>query len=152
MRKAALKNFSSKSSKPLKVVNEELELYTETELQEFSQHTTIHDLEVETKQLMKVENSTSRKAPEAITASTVKPVQDAPKMSEYQLLSFTKDAAEVLLIETTKSVIKLGGKAKGKEKPAQEVAKRKAQRSQVVEALTSRVSRSGRKVKASCKE
>lgn len=73
-------------------------------------------------------------------------------MSEYQPLSFTKDAAEVLLIETTKSVIKPGGKAKGKKKPAQKVAKRKTQRSQVVEALAPKVSRSGRKVKASYKE
>ena len=88
---------------------------------------------------MKVENSTLGKTPEAITASTVKHVQDSPKMSEYQPLSFTKDAAEVLLIETTKSVIKLGGKAKGKEKPAQGVAKRKAQRSWVVEALAPRI-------------
>lgn len=101
---------------------------------------------------MKVENSTSGKPPGATTASTVKPVQDAPKMSEYQPLNFTKDAAEVLLIETTKSVIKLGGKAKGKKKPAQEVAKRKTQRLQVVEALALRVSRSGRKVKAPYKE
>lgn len=67
---------------------------------------------------MKIENSTSGKPPEATTASTVKPVQDAPKMSEYQPLSFTKDAAEVLLIETARSVIKLGGKVKGKEKLA----------------------------------
>lgn len=81
MRKAALNNFSSKSLKPLKAANEELESYTETELQEFSQHTAIRDLEVETEQLMKMENSTLGKAPEAITASTVKPVQDAPKMS-----------------------------------------------------------------------
>jgi hypothetical protein len=101
---------------------------------------------------MKVENSTSGKALEAITTNTVKPVQDTPKMSKYQPLSFTKDAAEVLLIETAKSVIKLGGKAKGKEKPAQEVAKRKTQRSQAVEVLAPRVSRSGRKVKASYKE
>ena len=107
---------------------------------------------METKQLMKAENSTSGKAPEAITASTVKPAQDAPKMSEYQPLNFAKDAAEVLLIETTKSAIKLGGKAKGKEKPVQEVAKRKAQRSQVVEALAPRISRNGQKVEASYKE
>jgi hypothetical protein len=79
-------------------------------------------------------------------------VQGAPEMSEYQPLSFTKDTAEVLLIEITKSVIKLGGKAKGKEKAAQEVAKRKTQRSQVVEALAPRDSQSGRKVKASYKE
>ena len=84
--------------------------HAETELQEFSQHTATQEPEVETKQPMKVENSTSGKALEAITTSTVKPVQDTPKMSEYQPLSFTKDAAEVLLIETTKSVIKLGGK------------------------------------------
>jgi len=80
---------------------------------------------------MEVENNTSGKPPKATTASTVRPVQDAPKISEYQPLSFT----EVLLIETTKSVIKLGGKAKGKKKPAQEIAKRKTQRLQVVEPL-----------------
>lgn len=152
MREAALKNCSSKSSKPLKAANEELESYAETELQEFSQHTAIHELEVETKQPIKAENSTSGKAPEAITVSTVKPVQDAPKVSEYQPLGFTKDVVEVLLIETTKSVIKLGGKVKGKEKLAQEVAKCKAQRSQVVEALALRIFRSGRKVEASYKE
>lgn len=42
---------------------------------------------------MKVENGTSGKAFEAITTSTVKPVQDTPKMSRYQPLSVTKDAA-----------------------------------------------------------
>jgi hypothetical protein len=55
-----------KSSKPLKAANEELESYAETELQEFSQHTAIQEPEVETKRPMKVENSTSGKALEAI--------------------------------------------------------------------------------------
>jgi len=67
----------------LKAANEELESYAETELQEFSQHTAIQKSEVETKQPMKAENSTSGKALEAVTTSTVKPVQDAPKMSEF---------------------------------------------------------------------
>ena len=125
--------------------------HAETELQEFSQHTAIQEPEVETKQPMKVENNTLGKALEAITTSTVKPVQDTPKMSEYQPLSY-KGRSRSSPDWNHQVSDKTRWKAKGKEKPAQEVAKRKTQRSQVVEALAPKISRSGRKVKASCKE